>query len=363
MLLTNLLRAHILLALSLGISGTAFAADQGAITGHVASGLDKKPLANARVDIRENGMNSTTTSDGAYSFGSIAPGTYTLIVTPPAGEPVEETVSVVANRTTHQEVDIGAKIPALQTVNVLGQRTPVAVARLAQEEAPNLINIATYEEIKKLPDMTTAEAVRRIPGISLETDEGEGRYVNIRGLDADLNSTTFGGLRLPPTNNASPFGGYRAVTLDSISIGLVGAITLTKSNLPSQDAEALGGTIEITPKTAPPGGERFIQGNIGAGYEPLRSTGLSDFSVTGGGRFGPSGSNVDAPSDGPFSLVVTATRNENYRGFDDVEPAYFNDSAHPYTAINNIQQRDYELHRLRHGYGLDLGFQPDNNNS
>ena len=35
--------------------------------------------------------------------------------------------------------------------------------------------------------------IRRVPGVSLETDTGEGRYINIRGLDADLNSTTFGG--------------------------------------------------------------------------------------------------------------------------------------------------------------------------
>jgi TonB-dependent receptor len=256
---------------------------------------------------------------------------------------------------------------ALEEITITAQRTTVEEAREAQFEAPNLVDIATYEEIRKLPDLTVAEAVRRVPGISLETDEGEGRYVNIRGFDADLNSTTFGGLRLPPTNNASPFGGYRAVTLDSIPIGLVGALTVTKSNLPSQDAEALGGTIEITPKSAPTDGAPFLQGNLGSGYEPLRRTGIIDFAVTAGGRFGgpgrPSGSNVSAYSDRPFSIVATISYNENKRGIDDVEPAYFNDGVHPYQAINNIQQRDYELHRKRHGYGLDLGYQPDADDS
>jgi TonB-dependent receptor len=191
-----------------------------------------------------------------------------------------------------------------------------------------------------------------------------------------LNSTTFGGLRLPPTNNASPFGGYRAVTLDSIPIGLVGAITVTKSNLPSQDAEALGCTIEITPKTAPQNGAPFIQGNVGSGYEPLRGTGIIDVAVTAGGRFGgagkPSDSDVTAYSDRPFSAVLTATYYDDQRGFDDVEPAYFDDTApgavpqpggHPYDAINGIDFRDYELHRKRHGYGIDLGYQPNSDNS
>jgi TonB-dependent receptor len=256
---------------------------------------------------------------------------------------------------------------ALSEITITAQRTTVEQAREAQMEAPNLINIATYTEIRKLPDVSTGEAVRRLPGVSLETDEGEGRYVNIRGFDADLNSTTFAGLRLPPTNNASPFGGYRAVTLDSIPIGLVGAITVTKSNLPSQDAEALGGTIEITPKTAPPDGVMFAEGNVGSGYEPLRKKPVFDVALTTGGRFGgagkPSDSNVNAYSDRPFSVVLTYSFNENWRGIDDVEPSYFNDKAHPYNAVNGIQQRDYELNRKRHGYGVDLGYQPDPDNS
>jgi TonB-dependent receptor len=270
----------------------------------------------------------------------------------------------------------GSDRSALEQIVVLAQRTTVAVAREAQYEAPNLVNITTYEEIRKIPDISVAEAVRRIPGISIETDEGEGRYVNCRGLDADLNSTTFGGLRLPPTNNASPFGGYRAVTLDSIPIGLVGAIIVTKSNLPSQDAEALGCTIEITPKTAPQNGAPFIQGNVGGGYEPLRGTPIIDVAVTAGGRFGgsgkPSDSDVNAYSDRPFSVVLTATYYEDQRGFDDVEPAYFDDTAkgavpaaggHPYDAISGIDFRDYELHRKRHGYGIDLGYQPNADHS
>src|SRR3984893_4743772 len=138
-----------------------------------------------------------------------------------------------------------------------------------------------------------------------------------------MNSTTFGGLRLPPTNNASPFGGYRAVTLDSIPIGLVGAITVPKSNLPSHDPESLGCGIEITPKTAPRDSAAFVQGNVGGGYEPLRGHGIIDVAVTAGGRFGgpgsASGSNVTAYSDRPFSAVLTATYYYDHLGLDDVD--------------------------------------------
>jgi TonB-dependent receptor len=352
--------AHAIATLVLSVTGAALAAETGGISGQV-DGRDGKPVAGATVAVREVGRSATTDSAGRYSISDLAPGRYTLVVTPPSGQSIERPVRVAANATTDQNVALVAERSALESIIVYSQRTSEATAREAQKEAPNLIDIATYEQMRKLPDISTAEAVRRIPGISLETDEGEGRYVNIRGLDADLNSTTFGGLRLPPTNNASPFGGYRAVTLDSIPLGLVGAITVTKSNLPSQDAEALGGTIEITPKTAPPGGKAFLQGNLGSGYEPLRRTWITDVAATGGGRFG-GGANATS-AERPFSIVATVSYYEDKRGFDDVEPAYFNDANHPFLAISNIQQRDYELNRKRHGFGLDLGYEPDANNS
>lgn len=244
---------------------------------------------------------------------------------------------------------------ALQEIVVTAQRTTEEQAREAQMVAPNILNIQTYTEIRKLPDVSAGEALRRIPGVSLETDEGEGRYINIRGFDADLNNTTFAGLRLPPTNNASPFNGYRAVTMDSIPIGLVGGLTVTKSSLPSMDPEFLGGSVEITPKTAPSDAPFFAEGAVGTGYEPLRQKPVYDVSLTTGGRWGP------------FSAVLTYAFNENWRGFDDVEGFYpYTQSPPnflPYYAMNDIEQRDYELNRKRHSYGIDLGFQPDDDSS
>ena len=340
-------------------------AGSGSIAGRVVSGRDHKPLAGVQVDVQGTDRRAVTDAQGAYAFGGVPPGAYTIEGRTPDGREAETRVSVAPGATAQAEINTAAYGRALDELVVMAQRTPVAVARLVQKEAPNLVNIQTYQEIKKLPDISVAEAVRRVPGISLETDEGEGRYVNIRGLDADLNSTTFGGLRLPPTNQASPQAGYRAVTLDSIPTGLVGAITVTKTNLPDQDAEALGGSIEITPKTAPPGGGSFIQGDIGTGLEELHGTGIANVSVTMGTHFGDPNGFLNG---GPFSIVLTGTYYEDHRHFDDVEPdSYFNDpqgtpGARPYAALGDVQQRDYELHRRRHGVGIDLGYEPNANN-
>jgi TonB-dependent receptor len=247
---------------------------------------------------------------------------------------------------------------ALEEVTVLAQRATPEIARAAQQQAPNLINLTTAEEMQKLPDVNTGEAIRRVPGISLETDTGEGRYINIRGLDADLNSTTFGGLRLPPTNSSSPSGAGRAVAFDSIPIGFVGAIKVTKSNLPEQDAEALGGTIDITPKTVPAGGKPFAEVKLGSGEETLRRTSIIDLAGTAGGRFGGSGDYK------PFSLLITASTYDDRRGIDDAEAAFVDNQATgiPDKAFAAFEQRYYTYHRERHGYGADFGFQPDDSN-
>jgi len=242
---------------------------------------------------------------------------------------------------------------ALQEITVLGQRTTTEIAREAQLQAPNLIDITTADEMLRLPDVNTGEAVRRIPGISLETDTGEGRYINIRGMDADLNSTTFGGLRLPPTNNSSPSGAGRAVAFDSIPVGFVGAITVTKTNLPEQDAEAIGGTIDITPKTAPLDGKPSLDLKLGTGFELLRHTWVTDGAVTASTRFGGSGDYQ------PFSILGTAALYTDRRGIDDAEAGFTDkqDQGVPDKAFNGFEQRYYRYHRKRHGYGVDFGFE------
>src|SRR5450631_316972 len=243
---------------------------------------------------------------------------------------------------------------ALEEITVQAQRSTPELARAAQEQAPNLINLTTAEEMQKLPDVNTGEAIRRVPGISLETDTGEGRYINIRGLDADLNSTTFGGLRLPPTNNSSPSGAGRAVAFDSIPVGFVGAIKVTKSNLPEQDAEALGGTIDITPKTAPPDGRAFADIKLGTGEELLRHSWITDLAGTAGTRFGGNGDYQ------PFSALVTASVYTDRRGIDDAEAGFIDASTtNPGKEFAGFEQRFYNYHRERHGYGVDLGYAPD----
>lgn len=248
----------------------------------------------------------------------------------------------------------------MQEIVVLGQRTDTDLARAAQKDAENIVNVLSYKEMRSLPVINAGDAVRSIPGVQLETDTGEGRFVNIRGLDSDLSSTTFGGVRLPPTDvTTSPYGGSRAVSFDALPSEMIGAITVTKTNRPEQEAEALGGTIDITPKTVPTDGNPYFGDiRLGSGLEPLRGTHVKDVAATVGGRFGENGSGY-----APFSAIAVLSLYDDARGVDDLEELYTDQQPNvPDKAQLYWEQRYYRQHKKRHVYGAELGYSPDAGN-
>jgi TonB-dependent receptor len=336
----------------------AAAADPVTLTGHVEVATGHQPIVGARVEIQETKSAAVTDKSGNYTLQDVAPGVYTVVLTVKGQRPLQRKVIVEANTPTVQNFALGTEVKSLDQVNVTAPVTADAEARAVQQQAPNMIFVQPAAAIERLPDVNAGEAVRRLPGISLETDTGEGRYVNIRGLDADLNSTTFDGVQLMPSNEATPTGGGRAVAFDSIPAGLVGAITVTNTNLPEQDAEALGGTIEITSKQMPKDRDQFVDLQLGTGFENLRDTPVKDYEMTGGFRFGPSANYK------PFSFIGTLNYNQDRRGIDDLEEGYVDQQGQgvPGQALADLNQRYYSYQRTRHGYGFELDFQPDENN-
>ena len=231
--------------------------------------------------------------------------------------------------------------------------TSRAAAVAVKQQAPNIIDVQPLSEILKLPDINTAEALQRIPGISLETDTGEGRFINIRGLDSDLNASTYAGVRLPTSNPSSPFGGGRAVAFDTLPTGIIGGIEVSKTLSPDMDAEGLGGSINLVPRTgAEHRGQPFLDADLGGGYEPLRSTPIYHGEVSAGRSFsgGDGIGGLFAGADA-FSAVITAVYHQDSRGIDDIEESYTDQqsSGAPDKVLSDLQFRRYANDRKRYG--------------
>lgn len=267
------------------------------------------------------------------------------------------------------EVSTGNAGATTVVPNPTGTREQALAAKRA---APNLVEIRPQSEMRKLPDVNVAEALQRLPGVSLETDTGEGRFVNVRGLDSDFNSVTYGGVRIMPSNQASPLGGGRAIALDSIPSGLVGAIELVKSNRPDQDAESLGAAIELVPRPIPQSGRPFLEVTGIGGVEPLRGSPRVSGSITVGGTFGfdegtrpwekpgeapPRSGFVSNPR--PFGILGTASFDNDQRGVDDIEAAYANT---PGKVFQTLDLRRYNYFRRRYSRGGEFEFRPNEAN-
>ena len=268
----------------------------------------------------------------------------------------------------------------VEAVVVTAPREEV-VARTRQQTAATILNVQAAETIAKYPDYNAAEALGRIPGVSLSTDTGEGRFVNIRGIDANLNGATYGGVTLLNTFVAgtAASGSGRAVEFDTIPTGAVDGIVLYKTLSPDREAEGLGGQIELTPRSAKGITKPFIEATLGWGYEPLHDhTGPATGAIAVGARFGFHNGKLVVEGDGqtppggtgwitnptPFSIVLTGSRKDDRRGIDDLEPSYANDGA---TAVDNafgrVDFRRYDYHRRRFGYGGEFNFKPNDDHS
>ena len=247
-------------------------------------------------------------------------------------------------------------VPIVSDEEIVVTARAAKTARHEQKQAPNLVNIQSAETIAKYPDYNAAEALGRVPGVSLSIDTGEGRFVNIRGLDGNLNGATFGGVVLLNTQAGGTYfnASGRAVEFDTVPIGAVDRIVVTKTGLPDHEAEGLGGSVELTPRTAIGRDQLFIEGQVGGGYQVLRQTKLYRVDTTIGGGFG---TNEDGHA--LFHAVVNLFRHDDKRGIDDVEEAYSdNQPAIPDKAYNGLELRRYQYHRRRFGATGELDITP-----
>ena len=327
------------------------------VSGRLTEQPGHRTVKGATIEIVELQRSVVTGPDGVFKFANVAAGEYTLriAVSGKKAKSVDKHFAVDEDHDFVADITLtsAGESALLDAIVVTSSHIPLDAARTAEYEAPNIVAVITADQIRQLPDISAAEAVRRLPGVSAENDTGEARFINIRGLDADLNGTTFAGVRLLPTNPASPLGGGRAVAFDTIPAGLIGTATVTKTNTPEQDAEALGGTIELSPKRLAPGDAPFVTARIGSGYEALRGTKIGDFELSGGRRF--SLFNADSQ----FSAVGSIAYYEDRRGIDDLEESYAdNQPATPDKAFSNLQQRYYQNGRKRLGLGGELAFEP-----
>lgn len=112
------------------------------------------------------------------------------------------------------------------------------------------------------PDKNVAESLQRLPGVSVTRDQGEGRFVVVRGLDANLNSVSIDGVAVGTPEDSS-----RAAPLDVIPSDSTERLRVVKSPTPDMPGDAIGGAILVESASAFDRDGRSLRGKIEASHQ------------------------------------------------------------------------------------------------
>ena len=342
---TTLMTGFALVPMMLALA-TAAAADP--VTGTVSDSSGTRTLQGAEVTIVELGQTATVGADGTFRFGDVPAGSYTVRARfAGAAEQVQSLTVADGGAVTLDFVlsplAVAGSGEVVDDVLVIGQRANFLSAISRQRAADTVQTVLTRDAIGQFPDQNVAEALRRAPGINVLNDQGEGRFVSVRGLDPNLNSASINGNRVLATG-----GDERAVALDVIPSELIESIEIRKSLTPDMDGDTIGGSIEIFTTSSLDRRRNLYTASIEGSYndqnEQTSPKGSFDFVHRFNDQFGIAGG-------ASYYNREFATDNIELDGWE------VSDTGVVYA--EDVEFRDYDVTRERYGATLTLDYRPN----
>ena len=339
-----ILRVSLPVALMLVVLHLSLAAQNGKAvlmgTAKVSTGA---VLPGARIRLEPNGPSAVSDAQGQFYISNVNAGEYKMTVTYVGFDSFEKSLTVASGQTLKVDANLNVQ-KQNEVVTVSGDRTRGEVEAVNIERtADNIVQVLPSKVITSLPNTNVADAVGRLPSVSLERDEGEGKYVQIRGTEPRLSSLTINGVNVP-----SPEGNVRNIKMDILPSGIVDRIEVSKTLSANQDGDAIGGSVNLVTKT--PGERPTLDLEGGAGYTNIiGGRWLTSESGTFGQRFGERKQ---------LGFLMAGTYDWNGRGINDLEPGpgttSFNGTDYPYFASADL--RTYKYYRTRYGFAPELDY-------
>ncbi len=310
------------------------------IEGRIIDKETKYPLPGARITLFGTSFGNVSNLQGYFKISNVPNGDYKLKVSYIGYEPYAKDVKINNSQTLVLEIPLTSKVIVTDEVVVTGMLEGQLRAMNQEKTADNVKNIISSELVGKFPDLNVAESIQRLPGISIQRDQGEGRYILIRGMEARLSSAMINNVRLP-----SPEGDIRTVALDVIPSDLISSIEVTKTLTPEMDADAIGGSVNIITKQSSDYPGEILKATLAGGYNQIVSDYNFQTSLTYANRFG---------KDKNFGFMVSGSFYNTNRGSDNNEFQYKN-SDFGFIPVNT-EFRDYVINRKRIGLSSTIDY-------
>lgn len=317
---------------------TTAASAQGVISGSV-NDVDGLVLVSANIFVEELDRGATTNNNGDYIITGIPEGEYQVKVSYIGYQTQTETVQVSAGGSVNRDFVLESGVIVGDEVVILGERLKGQAKSFNQQrENYNITNVVSADQMGRFPDANIGDALKRIPAITVGYDQGEARFVNIRGTEPRLNSITINGERVP-----SAEGDDRINQVDLIPSDMIQTIEVNKAITPDMDADAIGGSINLVTRAAP--GKLRFSGTLGSGVNFLTNQPIWTGSLVFGQRF----------LDGKIGMVVSGSYHDHYLGSDNTEGQWedFDGVISP----EEWEVRQYLIRRARRSVSANFDFQ------
>ncbi len=329
----------------LGFAGSLFA-QTGAVKGLVTDNEGALPMVRVYVGDSASSVEAYSDFDGNFKLSRIPVGKQQIHFAFLGYQELVKEVEVVDG----QVVSLGNVTMSI-AVQELGEVTVDAGHMVKGEmkavnmkkNSDKIVDVIAADGIGKLPDRNAGEAVQRAPGVSIERDQGEGRFVAVRGLPAEWSSATINGNRIPTAEEETV---TRATAFDFFPSDMIQFVEVNKAITPDMEGDAIGGSVNFVTRTAPEQKTLNITGGLGASQkagEPIWSG-----SVLLGNR----------SKNGKFGYLVNGTYwNRNY-ATDNYEPRRGGDGI----GIRRLELRDYTGNRQTYGLNGAAEYKPNDKN-
>ncbi len=140
---------------------------------------------------------------------------------------------------TTQTESTSDETKTLDTIVVTGIRASLAKSVLDKRNADKVVDTINAEDIGKSTDQNIAEALNRISGISINTVDGEGSSISVRGANADQTVITLNGATLGST------GVSQGVDLSAYSADILEKVEVIKTPSADDEEGSLGGLVNL----------------------------------------------------------------------------------------------------------------------
>ena len=334
------------LALCIALASASLAQADGIIEGRIIDASSNTVYSNAVIRLEELNREVLTSNTGRFRLPQVVPGEYTMTVTISGQEVERRTVQVSEQQVVNANVLLNEGEQEVEEVLVIGQAAQLQRALERQRYADGIISAVNSDAIGELPDANAAEALQRIPGLSIERDQGEGRFVRVRGLGSDYNAVSVDGTQIP-----APEAGTRSVALDVIPSNLISSLVVTKSLTPDMDANSIGGAIEIESLSALDREGTFYNADLEYSYDELTENTNPKLALTGG-------TTLELDENRRLGFAAAASYESRDFGSENTETGGAWDEGE----LEEMEMRDYTINRERIGAALNVDYQHDVNN-